>query len=191
VSAPTLGEVLRRPHYDLDYDIVTEELRGLLQAHRDDGCSNCGQEWDAQEVCTGTELDAALDALNRIQAHKAEQAATIERLTKLTHEWNVEAARVGIAGSEYIDDPARVFARVRDGRDIEARVRARLTRELDAYRSDLSDAASELVDLDALRAENQRLREALTTFPAVIERLHEEMLTRIDYIRAALSEDQG
>lgn len=32
------------------------------------------------------------------------------------HTWNIEASRAGICGSEYIDDPKRVFDRVRSER---------------------------------------------------------------------------
>lgn len=48
--------------------------------------------------------------------------------TALEHRWNVEAARAGFAGSEYIDDPERVFARVRQERELAAKWRSELAR---------------------------------------------------------------
>ena len=41
----------------------------------------------------------------------------IEKLRVLCRRWNIAASRVGICGSEYIDDPERVFAQVRATRD--------------------------------------------------------------------------
>jgi hypothetical protein len=57
----------------------------------------------------------------------SQEETRIEKLRELCQRWNVAASGVGICGSEYVDDPERVFEAVRSSREIltQALLRAR------------------------------------------------------------------
>lgn len=73
--------------------------------------------------CPPCVLDLAMGAL---KARATDSTAAMMGLTDLEHRWNVQASRAGFAGSEYINDPERVFARVEEERQLARRLREKL-----------------------------------------------------------------
>jgi hypothetical protein len=61
-----------------------------------------------------------------LRARATDSTASMMGLTDLEHSWNVQAARAGFAGSEFINDPERVFSRIEQEREVARTFRVKL-----------------------------------------------------------------